>query len=155
MHISSSVGWLGAVAGFLALAVSGLTDRDAQRVRAAYLAMDVVGWFVIVPSCFAALLSGVVQALGTPWGLLRHYWVLMKLSMTVLATGILLLHMRPLGWMAGVDSETILSSADVRAVRIQLVGDAAAALVVLLVTTTLSVYKPRGVTRFGRSRQTA
>jgi hypothetical protein len=39
-HVTSSVGWLGAVAGFLALAVAGLTSQDAQMVRAAYLAMD-------------------------------------------------------------------------------------------------------------------
>ena len=36
-HVTCSVGWLGAVAGFLALAVTGLTSPDAQMVRAAYL----------------------------------------------------------------------------------------------------------------------
>ena len=39
-HVTCSVGWLGAVAGFLALAVAGLTSQDAQMVRAAYLAME-------------------------------------------------------------------------------------------------------------------
>ena len=34
-HITSSVGWLGAVAAFLALAVAGLTSQDVQLVRAA------------------------------------------------------------------------------------------------------------------------
>lgn len=71
-HVSSSVGWFGAVAGFLALAVSGLTSRDAQVVRAVYLAMNLIGWSVIVPLSLASLLTGVVQSLGTPWGLFRH-----------------------------------------------------------------------------------
>ncbi len=57
-HVTFSVGWLGADAGFLALAIAGLISQDAQMVRAAYLAMDVIGWFVIVPFSFAALLTG-------------------------------------------------------------------------------------------------
>ena len=44
-HITSSVGWLGAVAAFLALSIAGLTSPDTQRVRAAYLAMDMT-WVV-------------------------------------------------------------------------------------------------------------
>jgi len=43
-HVASSVGWLGAVAGFLALAVAGLTSHDAQMVCAAYLAMELITW---------------------------------------------------------------------------------------------------------------
>ena len=86
-HVVSSVGWLGAVAAFLALAVAGLTSRDAQVVRAAYLAMDLIARLVIVPAALASLLTGFVQSLGTPWGLFRHYWVLAKLLITVLADG--------------------------------------------------------------------
>jgi hypothetical protein len=149
-HVISSVGWLGAVSGFLALAVAGLTSQDADMVRAAYLAMDLTGWFVIVPLSVASLITGIIQALGTTWGLFRHYWVLIKLVITILATILLLLHMRPTTYLAGVATETTLSSTDLRAVRIQLVGDAAAALVALLVATTLSVYKPRGLTPYGR-----
>ena len=152
-HVTSSVGWLGAVAGFLALAVAGLTSQDAQMVRAAYRAMDLTGWFVIVPLSLASLLTGLVQALGTTWGLFRHYWVLLKFLINILATFLLLLHMRPTTYLAGVAAETTLSSADLRGLRIQLVADAGAALLALLVATTLSVYKPRGMTPYGRRKQ--
>jgi hypothetical protein len=152
-HVTTSVGWLGAVAAFLALAVAGLTSQDAQTVRAAYLAMELTGWLVIVPLSVASLLTGIVQSLGTPWGLLRHYWVVVKLVTTVLATAVLLVHMRPISSVAGVAATTTLSSADLRGVRTQLVFDAGAALLVLLVTTTLSVYKPRGLTAYGWRRQ--
>lgn len=64
-HVVSSVGWLGAVAAFLALAIVGLTSQDAQLVRGAYLAMGPIGWFVILPSAFASPLAGTVQSLGT------------------------------------------------------------------------------------------
>src|SRR6187431_3067634 len=95
-HVTTSVGWLGAVGGFLVLALSGLTTHDAHIVRAAYLAMELLGWCLIVPLSFASLLSGIIQGLGTPWGLLRHYWVLIKLLITPLATLVLLVHMQPI-----------------------------------------------------------
>ena len=52
-HVMFSVGWLGAVAAYLALAIAGLTSQDAQMVRAAYLAMKLIGWSVIVPLSLA------------------------------------------------------------------------------------------------------
>ena len=152
-HVTASVGWLGAVAAFLALALAGLRSANAQTVRAACIAMELIGWFVVVPLSFASLLTGLVQSLGTTWGLFRHYWVLVKLVMTVLATLVLLIHMRPISYVAGVAATTTLSAGDLRGLRAQLVADAGAALAVLLVTTTLSVYKPRGVTRYGWRKQ--
>jgi hypothetical protein len=152
-HVTSSVGWLGAVVSFLALAVAGLVSQDAQTVRAAYLAMEVTTWFVIVPLAFASLLTGLVVSLGTPWGLFRHYWVLVKFVLTLLATALLLLHTQPIGVLARIARETALSSADVGRLQMQLVGDAGAALLALLVNATLSVYKPRGLTPYGRRKQ--
>ena len=154
-HITSSVGWLGAVAAFLALAVAGLTSQDVQLVRAAYLAMELTAWFVIVPLSLASPLTGIIQSLGTEWGLFRHYWVLIKFLMTVPATIFLLLHMQPIGHLARVVAETTLSRGDLSGMRIQLVATAGAAVLVLLVATTLSIYKPRGMTRFGRHKLSA
>ena len=100
VHIICSVGLLGAIGCFLALAIAGLTGQDAQMVRAAYVAMEVTARFVIVPLAFASLLTGTVQSLGTSWGLLQHYWVLAKLMITALATVVLLLQMQLIGRMA-------------------------------------------------------
>lgn len=152
VHVVSSVGWLGAVAAFLALAIAGLESADAQLVRSVYVSMDLVTWWVIVPLSFASLITGVIQALGTTWGVVRHYWVLIKLLLTIVATGLLLLHTQPIGIMARAAMETTLSSTDMRELRLQLIFDAAAALVVLLVNTTLSVLKPRGVTPYGQRK---
>ncbi|MEV6406070.1 hypothetical protein AB0M58_24400 [Streptomyces bobili] len=153
LHVTSSVGWLGAVAAFLALAVAGLTSGAPQTVRGAYLAMDVVGWYVIVPFSIACLLSGLVQSLGTAWGLLRHYWVIAKLLITVVATVLLLVHMQPVGHLADAAARAALEDGELQGMRVQLVADAAAALLVLLTAAALSVFKPRGVTRYGRRRQ--
>jgi hypothetical protein len=150
-HVASSVGWLGAVAGFLALSVIGLTSEDAQTVRGAYLVMEPAAWFILVPLAFASLLTGLVQAVGTTWGLFRHYWVLFKLLINLFATIVLLLYMETFSSMAGVAAD---SSADLGAVRNPSpMLHAAAALLLLLAATTLAVYKPRGITRYGRRKQ--
>jgi hypothetical protein len=152
-HVTSSVGSLGAVAGFLALAVAGLTSGDFQLVRAAYLAMELIAWFVIIPLVSASLLTGLVQSLGTQWGLFRHYWVLVKFLLTILVAVVLLLQMELISYMAGAAAEAALTSADLREARISLVVHASGGLLVLLVNAALSVYKPRGMTRYGWRKQ--
>lgn len=149
-HIAFSVGWLGAVAAFLVLAVAGLYSQNSQTVRAAYIAMDLIGWYVIVPAGLATLFIGVVQSLGTKWGLVRHYWVLIKFLLTLGATGLLILHMRAAGGIADYAARSDLSDLDMRPARIRLIADAGAALAVLLTATILSVYKPWGLTLYGR-----
>src|SRR5260370_29801544 len=85
-HVMSSIGWFGAVAAFLTLALVGMTSQDRELVRAAYLTMELTAWFVIVPFAFVSLGSGIVSSLGTKWGLFRSYWVLLKLVVTTGAT---------------------------------------------------------------------
>jgi len=153
VHITFSVGWIGAVAAFLALGIAGLTSHDAQMVRTAYLAMELTARFVIVPLAFASLLSGLIQSLGTPWGLFRHYWVLVKLLLTIFATIVLLKKLPLIGYAAHRAAESTLSRADLRAAGIPLVVHAAGGILVLLVVTALSVYKPWGLTRYGQRKQ--
>jgi hypothetical protein len=152
-HVVASVGWLGAVAAFLALALVGLRGKGGPMVGAAYLAMNLMTWVIIVPLSLASLVTGILQSVGTPWGLFRHYWVVAKLLLTILATAVLLLHTQPIGYMAGIAAERTLRGGDLRDVRIQFVVDASAALLVLLAATALAVYKPRGMTRYGRRSQ--
>jgi len=152
-HITSSIGWFGAVAAFLALALAGMTSQDRELVRAAYLVMGLTTWFVIVPLAFASLLTGVVSSLFTRWGLLRYYWVLLKLVITILITLILLVHTQPIDLLAGAAAKTAVLGANLHGAQLQMVIASSAALVVLLVLTVLSVYKPRGMTPYGQRKQ--
>ena len=153
-HVTASVGWLGAVAAFLALSIAGLTSQDPQTVRGAYLVMELTGWVVLVPLSLASLLTGLVCSLGSNWGLFRHYWVLFKLLINVVATIVLLLYMQTLGTLGDVAAATTLSGTGLRELKDPSPTlHAAAALLLLLVATTLAVYKPRGITRYGRRIQ--
>ena len=150
VHLVVSVGWIGAVLAYLALGISAVSDGDAGAVRAAWIAMELVGWFVIVPLALGALLTGLVLSLGTPWGLFRHYWVLITLALTVVSTAVLLLHMPAVSALADVARRA--DGAD----PARLGGDLlhpGLGLVVLLVITALNVYKPRGLTPYGWRKQ--
>ncbi len=149
-HITFSVGWLGAVVAYLALGISAVTSLDEQTMRAAWIAMEVIGWYVIVPLALAALLSGIVMSLGTPLGLFRHYWVLISFVLTALSTVVLLFHMPTVSFLADVAQEA--DGADLA----RLGGDLlhpGVGLLVLLVITGLNVYKPRGLTPYAWRKQ--
>lgn len=153
-HVVSSVGWIGAVAVLLALGAVGLTSQDAQVVRAVYLAMDPAGSSVLLPLALASLLTGLIQSLGTKWGLVRHYWVLVKFVINVVTIVILLLYMQTLGYLADVAAETTSSSGDLSGLRSPSpLIHAVLGMLLLLVAVTLSVYKPRGMTRYGQRKQ--
>jgi hypothetical protein len=146
-HVVATLGWLGAVLAFLALAVVGVTSRDAQTVRGVYLVMQPAAWLALVPLAFASLLTGIVQSLGTKWGLFRHYWVLFKLLITLFATTVLLIYMETFSVMARVAADPTVDLALVR--NPSPVIHAALAILVLLIATVLAIYKPRGMTPYG------
>jgi hypothetical protein len=147
-HVATSVGWLGAVFAYLALDITAVTSKDVPTVRGAYAAMEVTVVYAIVPLALASVLIGIVNALGTPWGLFRHYWVLVKFLLTVFAATVLLIEAQTVSHLA----ETAASSADPRELPGTLLHSIGG-LVVLLITLILSVFKPRGVTRYGWRKQ--
>ena len=153
VHVVSSVGWLGAVAAFLALAVTGIASDEPELARGAYMAMDVLAWFVVLPLALVSLTSGIVQGLISPWGLFRHYWVVVKLVVTAIATVVLLLQLEPIGTVADIASESALGPVEHGDARVSLLVHAAGGLAVLLIPAVLSIYKPAGRTRYGQRKQ--
>ena len=149
-HVTSSIGWLGAALAFMGVAAVGLTSEDAQTVRGAYLVMEPAAWFVLVPLSVSSLLTGLVMSLGTAWGLFRHYWVLFKLLITVFSTTILLIYMGTFRLMAQVAADPSTELETVR--NASPVLHAALATLLLLIATVLAMYKPQGVTAYGRRK---
>src|SRR5919109_3625691 len=121
VHLTASVGWIGAVAAYIALDVAAATGQDAQTLRAAYLAMELTASFVIVPLAFATLLTGLVMSLGTKWGLFRHYWTLISLLLTVFATIVLLVETRTVSYFAARAADPTTSGEELRALGSTLV----------------------------------
>ena len=137
---------------YLALAITGLATAELPLARSAYLAMEVIARCVIVPFGIATLIAGLVESLGTSWGLFRHWWVVTKLVLTTGALAVLLQHLPVVNRMAGIAGAASFAMGDARDLRLELVVHAAGGLVVLLTATVLSVWKPWGLTPYGRFR---
>jgi hypothetical protein len=137
---------------YLAMVIGAMGSQSTQTVRAAWVAMELIGWYVIVPLSFGALLTGLVLSFGTRWGLFQHYWVLFSLVLTIFATAILLQHMKTVSLFADAAVETNSTiGSGLQGELLHSVGG----LVVLLVIQILNVYKPRGMTPYGwRKHQT-
>lgn len=147
-HVTSSVGWLGAVIAYLALDITAVTNGDLNTVRAAYVAMDVTIWYAIVPLALASVFIGMINALGTRWGLVRHYWVLLKFLLTILATVILVQEAQVVSDLASA-AASATDPAALPGTLLHSVGG----LLVLLGIAVIAMFKPRGLTRYGWRRQ--
>lgn len=146
VHVTTSVGWIGAIIAYIVLNVVALTSREQELVRAAYLMLDPLLRFAIVPLALGCLATGVLQSLVTQWGLFRHYWVVLSLWLTIIAVGVLLLH---------VPAVVSLSAraADPGVDPNRFGGDlphTLGGLLLVCVPLVLNIYKPRGLTRRGR-----
>jgi hypothetical protein len=150
VHLTVSVGWIGAVIAYLGLGTTAVRADDPELIGSMWSAMEIVGWYVIVPLALASLLTGLLMALGTKWGLFQHYWVMISFGLTLFAVVVLLLH------MPSVTSTADLAlSAEGEALQ-ALGGDLehpSIGLAILLAVQFLNLYKPRGLTRYGWRKQ--
>jgi hypothetical protein len=151
IHLTLSVGWVGAVAAYLALDVTTATSADPQRLRGAYLGMETIANSVIVPVALASLLTGLVMSLGTKWGLFRHYWVLISFVLTVMAAAVLLIETRTISSLAAMAADPTVTTDQLRSMGSTLAHSIGGTLV-LLVVLVLNLYKPRGMTKYGWRR---
>jgi hypothetical protein len=147
-HLTVSVGWIGAIAGYLALDVTVATSGDPSVVRPAWIAMGLVASWAIVPLAFASVLTGLVMALGTKWGLFRHWWVLISFLLTLGATGVLLSETSVISDSAAMAADPATPTGHLLALPSTL-PHSVGGLAVLLVVQVLNVYKPQGMTPYG------
>jgi uncharacterized membrane protein len=149
VHIAVSVGWLGLGLAILALGVTGRFSEDKETARAAYPALRVITDWVVTPVSVLALLTGALLALGTPWGLLRRYWVAVKFWLVLAASSASILALRKVASRAasapGTGTERPGGGASV-----SLVVAPSVLLALCLFVTAVSVIKPWGLTRRGK-----
>jgi hypothetical protein len=136
--------------GSRALAIATVTSRQPETVRGFYLGMSVIGWYVIVPFCLASLITGLFVSLGTPWGLFRHYWVLIKFLITVVAALVLFGFTQTLGSLGDLAADQTLSMGELGNLKQSPVLHSGGGMLALLAATILAVYKPWGLTRYGQ-----
>jgi hypothetical protein len=152
VHLACSVGWVGAVAAYLVLDLTVAISSDPTIVRGAWIAMGLIVSWAIVPLAIASLATGLLISLGTRWGLIRHWWVLISFVLTLVAVLVLLPEAGVVTRMAGRAAHATASDAAVLAISSTL-PHSVGGLVVLLVVLVLNVAKPQGLTPYGWRKQ--
>ena len=151
LHITASGGWIGGVIAYLCLVITALVRPTMPLIQAVWSAMDLIAWYGLAPLAILTVITGVGLALGTKWGLFQHYWVLISLVMTMVATIILLTQLPQIRAMA-----TLAAAGSIIFPQQRLWGQllhAGVGLLVLLIIQVLNVYKPRGITPYGWKKQ--
>jgi hypothetical protein len=136
LHIVTAVGWLGVDLVLLTFGIAGLAGADPDLV---YPAQSLIGRMVFTPLSVLVWLVGVGSALLSPWGLVKHRWVLVKLLLTTLMLVLVLTLLYP-----GLREAGDLAGALPRPDRVNMVVAPAVSTTLLLVATVLSTYKPWG-----------
>jgi hypothetical protein len=156
VHIVVSVGVIGADVSVITLGATGLMSSAPELIRASYLAMELLAESVLLPLALAALLTGILLGLGTSWGLTRYYWVMTKLVLTISAVTALVFVLRPRVSQAAAEvlrvPLTELATTGIGKLGVAVTVGSAVALLVLLTTAILAVYKPWGQTRWFKRR---
>ena len=148
-HVTTSVGLLGAVASFLLLSIFGIVSSNVQLVQSSYVLLMPLTAYLILPLVVASLLIGIISSLGTPWGLVRYYWVAAKLLLTSAILIVLLLQMNAIAQLSTITASRVVTDTDM-GLRIRMIIHAGGGLGVLLLIMILSLWKPKGVTPFGQ-----
>jgi hypothetical protein len=150
IHITTSVAWLGAVIAYLCIAVVGLRNSDDKRMVGSLQNMVLIGDDVLIPLSIGAFASGVVVSLTGPWGIVRHWWITITLLLAAVSVLILEKHMTTVTFIDKAASSGSLSLKALSHMRGELSKHPAGGLIILLIASALSVYKPPGLTPYGK-----
>lgn len=146
LHVGVSVGWLGLALAMMALALAGAVGGRSVR-HGAYEFMHLFDLAVIIPSVILTITSGLAVSLGTPWGLVRHRWVLLKFVISLI---IPITAMMQSTWIRQLEERTRSPAGQPGRLGLALVITAICYLVLLWTAVILSIHKPGGKTGWGR-----
>lgn len=94
-HILSGIGWMGADIALFLLLFTGLTTDDGQVAASCYIAVTVFVPVAIPVLSLGMLGTGLLLSWGTKWGLLRYWWVVVKLATALILTVLVFIALVP------------------------------------------------------------
>jgi len=150
LHLMSAAAWFGVDVVVAVLVVTGWFADDLALRSLAYRGL---ANFVTVPMLVSALVclaTGVVLGLATKWGLVRYWWVVVKLGLNLVLCTLIIVVLQP--GMPEVDAygQELLAGVPDPAVVRNLFFPPAVSLITLTFAVVLAVMKPWGRLRRGR-----
>lgn len=157
LHVATSVSWLGLTIGDIALGLTAITTDDPETQHAMFMALGVIGGVLLLPIAWLAYLTGLLGAVGTQWGLVRHKWVLTKFVLTTVTVLLTTFSFVP-GVLAAADTARAAAPGELVSLDGGTSGLISAGIVsgsIYTLCVILSVIKPWGRTRWGRGKPEA
>jgi len=155
-HIVTAVSWIGVDIVLLVLVLTALTSSDPMTVAASYTAIGAFTIVLLVPAGVLTLATGLLLGAGTKWGIVRYWWLTVKLVITVVLTTLVIVLLRPSVADVAARAEQAggagLFRDQLGGLPVDLIFPPSVSIAALLVATVLSVYKPWGKTPFARRR---
>ena len=145
LHIVSAVGWIGVDLALLPLVLTGLTTDDGRAAAAAFGAVAILVPWTVPALSVLIVTTGVLLGVGTKWGLVRYWWVGVKLVLSLILTALVFVSLLPA--VSAINVPAATSGDQVRAA----LGDPTMFLyppvvsaLTLLAAVVISVTKPWG-----------
>ncbi|CAM5780763.1 MULTISPECIES: hypothetical protein [Brevibacillus] len=148
IHVLSVVCWLGGAMVMLLLGMYMLKAENGEQLYYTLDNMHLVDVVFIRYTAVVALLTGIVLSVWTNWGLFKHYWILIKLILTVSLIGFGIGYMAD--WLSQIvriaEQERFLALGDAAFLNTSysLIGGAIANIVSLIFMTAITYFKPFG-----------
>ena len=139
LHVATAVSVLGMDLALLVLGIASVGGVDPLTV---YPAAHLIARWLLAPLAVVALGTGVLLGLLTPWGLLRYWWVTIKLVLTAILTGVVLSVLVPRLGAAANSATAVDPRPFTDAERLPLVVAPAAGATLLILMVVLAIYKP-------------
>jgi hypothetical protein len=95
VHIASAGVWLGIDVVMAVLIFTALGSDDGATRALAYRALELVAVGPLLVTGLLCLLTGVLLGLSSRYGLVRYWWVAVKLVLNLLLTGLVLVALAP------------------------------------------------------------
>jgi hypothetical protein len=150
VHILAAGAWIGIDVVLGVLVFTARLSSDTATQALSYQALELFAFWPLLAAGLVTLASGVVLGLGTKYGLIRYWWVAVKLSLNVLLVALVVLALRPGLGEAARYGDALAASTPSDASVGDLIFPPIVSTTALVIATILAVYKP-----WGRLRRSA
>jgi hypothetical protein len=146
LHVIMGISWMGVDIALFALLMTARTTHDASLVVSGFNAIGVIVPLAVPPLSLGILGTGLILGLGTRWGLIHYWWVLVKLLLSMIMTALVYLSLLPAIRGTAILSDLTLSADAVRAslgpLPTMLMFPPIVSFLMLATATILSIFKP-------------
>ena len=152
VHIVSAAVWIGIVVVLGVVIFTALLADDNTKALC-YRALELFAVWPLLTTGLVCLVSGVVLGIGTKWGLVRYWWVAIKLALNIVLTVLVLVALRPEVTEAAEQGRRFMAGEAASLAVGDLIYPPIVSPSDLLIAVVLAVFKPWGQIRKGRTPQ--